>query len=110
MEEASRVVKAKISRYENLLGVKVQPPAQIFAERSTVHYPSEMYDSYVAAESESLPLPNRDRYTVQQARKGRTFFFNGLDGNGFDRVVGPTLLEPVVQFTLHLKVKYDVVR
>jgi hypothetical protein len=70
-----------------------------------------MYDSYTAAETESLTRPpNLSRLTVQQARKERTFFFNGLDGNGFDRVVHPVLLEPVVQFTLYLKVKYDVVR
>ena len=37
-------------------------------------------------------------------------FFNALDGNGFDKVVNPVVIEPVVQFTLYLKVKYDVAR
>ena len=34
--------------------------------------------------------------------------FNGLSGDGFDQVINPVVLEPVVQFTLHLKVKYEV--
>ena len=34
--------------------------------------------------------------------------FNGLDGDGFDQVINPVVIEPVVQFTLYLKVKYEV--
>ena len=41
-------------------------------------------------------------------RKGRTFFFNGLDGNGFDSVINPVGIEPMVQVTLYLKLKYEV--
>ena len=46
---------------------------------------------------------------MEQERKARTFYFNALDGNGFDKVINPVVLEPVVQFTLYLKVKYEVV-
>lgn len=45
-----------------------------------------------------------------QASKGRTFFFNALDGNGFDKVVNPIVVEPVVPFTLYMKLKYEVAR
>ena len=72
MEEAAAIIKGKAGRYEALLGIRVQPPAQIYAERHAIHYPPEMYDSYVAAESEGVSRPNLQRYTVQQARKGRT--------------------------------------
>jgi hypothetical protein len=109
MGEASSVIKQKVARYEKLLGIKVEPPAEVYAERPAIHYPTEMYDSYTAAESESIARPPQ-RYTIQQARKGRTFFFNGLDGSGFDKVINPVVLEPVVQFTLYVKVKYEVVR
>jgi uncharacterized protein YggE len=109
MDEASKVVKRKMARYENLLGIKLQPPAQVFAEKHGAFYPSGMYDSYTAAESEEIGTAMiRQKYTVQSARKGRTMVFNGLDGNGFDAVINPVIIEPVVQFTLHLKVKYEV--
>lgn len=109
MGEASAVIKQKVARYEKLLGIKVEPLAQVYAERPAIHYPTEMYDSYTAADSESISRPN-PRYTIQQAPKGRTFFFNGLDGNGFDKVIHPVIVEPVVQFTLYLKVKYEIAR
>ncbi len=109
MEEASRIIKRKTSRYEKLLDIKLQHPAQVYAEKSAIYYPTGMYDSYTAFESEQVGAPaNRDRLTIQTARKSRTFFFNGLDADGFDAVINPVVIEPVVQFTLHLKVKYEV--
>jgi uncharacterized protein YggE len=109
MEEAAGVVKRKAARYENLFGIKLLAPAQIYSEKPSIYYPTEMYDSYTAFESEEIDADYyRQKYTVQGARKGRTFFFNALDANGFDLVINPVVIEPVVQFTLYLKVKYDI--
>jgi len=111
MEEATKIIKQKASRYEQLLGVKLQPPIQIIAERPSIYFPTEMYDSYTAQETQSMSNVfdrERARYAIQGARKSRTFFFNPLTGDGFDRVINPIVMEPVVQFTLYLKVKYGV--
>ncbi len=109
MEEASKVIKEKRDRYENLLDISLKGPAQVYAERSSVYEPTEMYDSYSAFEAEGMSNASyRQRYTVESARKSRTFYFNGLGADGFDKVVNPVIVEPVVQFTLYLKVKYEV--
>jgi uncharacterized protein YggE len=106
MEAAARVAKNKMSRYEKLLGLKLQSPAQVYAERSAAYYPTDLYDNYTAYESEDVSAPrDRQKYAVQSARKSRTFFFHGLDANGFDEVINPVVTEPVVQFTLYLKLK-----
>ncbi len=68
-----------------------------------------MYDSYVAQESEQIiSFNDRERHTIQGARKSRTLFFNALGVDGFDRVINPVVIEPVVQFTLYLKVTYEI--
>lgn len=109
MEEATRVIKQKVARDEQLLGIKLQPPAQVYAEKPSIYYPTEMYDSYTAYESENVESNyDREKYIVQSARKNRTFFFNPLNADGFDLVVNPVVIEPVVQFTLYLKVKYEI--
>lgn len=109
LEEATKVIKKKAAEYEKLLGIKLLPPGQVYAAKPSIYYPTEMYDSYAAQESEGIIGYNdRQRYTVQGARKSRTFFFNGLDANGFDRVINPVIIEPVIQFTLYLKVKYEI--
>jgi uncharacterized protein YggE len=109
MGEAARIIKRKTGRYEKLLGIKLQQPPQIYAEKAGIHYPTQMYDSYQAFETEGMSnTPLRQRYMIQGARKSRTFFYNGLDGDGFDAVLNPVLLEPMVQFTLHLKMKFEM--
>lgn len=109
MQEAAAIAKRKMARYEQLLGIKLRQPAQIYAEKSAIHYPTQMYDSYRAHESEAIDGGfDRRQYTVHSARKSTTFFYNGLDGDGFDTVINPVVTEPVVQFTLYLKVKYEV--
>lgn len=106
MEAAAHIAKNKMSRYEKLLGLKLQVPAQVYAERSAVHYPTELYDNYTAFETEDVSAPrDRQRFAVQSARKSTTLFFHGLDANGFDEVINPVVTEPVVQFTLYLKLK-----
>ncbi|GAC1469025.1 MAG: hypothetical protein NVSMB9_12340 [Isosphaeraceae bacterium] len=108
-EEAARILKRKTSRYEKLLGITLKPPAQVYADRFAVYDPTEMYDSYTAYESEEMThaAAIRQKSTTQGARKSRTFFFNGLNVDGFDEVIHPVVLEPVMQFTLYLKVKYE---
>ena len=108
-EEASAVIKAKAARHERLLGIKHHAPPQVYAERSSTYFPTEMYDSYTASESEAISgEPDRSRTTVQSLRKSRTFYFNSLTADGFDRVINPVVLEPVVQFTLYLKLRYEL--
>jgi uncharacterized protein YggE len=108
-ETAAAVIKAKAARHERLLGIKHHAPPQVYAERSSAYYPTEMYDSYTAGESETVSGgPDRSRMTVQALRKSRTFFYNPLNADGFDRVIDPVVLEPVVQFTLYLKLKYEI--
>jgi uncharacterized protein YggE len=109
MDEAARIVKSKTNRYEKLLGIKLHAPAQVYAEKSGVHYPTQMYDSYSAYESQEIrAFPERTRHTVVNARKSQTFFFNALDADGFDAVIDPVITAPVVQCTLYLKLKYEV--
>jgi len=111
MDEAAKVIEAKTARYQRLLNIRLRPPAQIYAEKPSTYYPTEMYDSYAAYESEDIEQDRDDlkqKYTVKNARKSRTFFFNPLDADGFDTVINPVVIEPVVQFTLYLKVKYEV--
>lgn len=108
MEKAASIIQKKLARYEQLLGTKVSTRPQIYAERHAIHYPKELYDSYVAQESERVNSGYRRDLIVQGVRKSRTFYYNGLDGNGFDAVINPVVIDPHVQFTLHLKLKYEI--
>lgn len=105
-EEAMKVIKKKESEYSKLLDTKLRAAA-VYQEKYNKFSPSEMYNSYVAYESGSVDSSTRDMRVVEK-RKSRTFYFDPLDPGEFDSVINPVVVEPVVQFTLFLKVKYQV--
>lgn len=110
IEEAARIIHAKAARHEKLLGIKLAPAPQVNVEKTSVYYPTEMYDSYVAQETEHIDPPfERGKYFIQGARKSHTFYYNPLTANGFDAVVQPLISEPVVQFTVYVRVRFDMV-
>jgi len=104
MEEAARVIKKKQESYTRLLNIKLRPEA-VSQERYNAFFPSDMYASYTAFEAGKL-VDYRSNSNVTQKRKTSTFYFNPLSVSEFDTVVDPADVEPVVQCTLYLKVKY----
>ncbi len=101
------IVKRKAAIYQSQLGIPLTSPVQIMLDKPSIYYPMEQYSSYTAAESENISVAyDRNRYTVQNARKSRTTYFNPLSGNDFDTVINPVIIEPVVQFTTYLRVRY----
>lgn len=113
-EEAVKIIHRKKDLYTQKLNVKLKPNAQIYAENYEIYFPSEMYNSYQAFESAAIK--QRTGYSskadtwIKEKRKSKTFFYNGMTIEGFDTVINPLILEPMVQFTLSLKVKYELVR
>jgi uncharacterized protein YggE len=105
MEEAAKVIKAKMEEQEQLLGVKVGQPIQVMPSHLSVYYPVEMYDSYIAQESEDV-YGYRQGMTIQRARKPRTFYYNPLAPKDFDAALNPSMIEPAVQFAIYVRVKY----
>lgn len=109
MEAAANVVKRKAANHARLLGIKLRQPGQVYAEKYAGYFPTDMYSSYTAAEGEDVSgMYYRQKYAIVGARKPRTFYFNALDAKTFDDVINPVVTEPVVQFTLYLKLKYDL--
>lgn len=105
MREATKVIKSKLADRATLLGAKVITPGQVLAERYASYYPTDMYTTYVAQESQNV-MGYRPNMVIQQARKASTSFFDPLNADTFDQVINPIVVEPVVQFTLYLKLRY----
>ncbi len=103
--EAGRILKRKMEDQEKLLGVRVGQILGSTAPQFSIYFPADMYDSYVAQESEEMQ-GYREGLTIQRARKPRTFFFNGLTAKDFDHVINPVVNEPVVQFTVYVRLRY----
>lgn len=100
MEEAAKVIKRK-EEMGGLLGIKLKPVA-IVQQNFQVFTPNELYQTYAAYESGDTSGFKK----VVEKRKPTTSYYRALDPNDYDVSINPIGLEPIVQATFYLKVKY----
>lgn len=101
-QEAQKVIKQKEEAYAKL-GVKLTP-VSVSSESFDSFQPSEGYSSYKAYESG----PVDENYRVVERRKNSTFYFEPLEPGKFDMVLATVGIEPQVQCTYFMQVKYLV--
>jgi uncharacterized protein YggE len=88
------------------LGLKTEGEFMIVTESKKAVYPENQYTDYESFVSQSLDAAKNK--TVTTMRKPKTVAYNKLPYDGFDIVVNPEFLEPVVQYTYKLQVKYTL--
>lgn len=71
-------------------------------------YPLERYESYTAYRS--AQLPQTDFKETTRASKAKTYFYEKLPYNTYDRVLHPEVLAPAVQFSYELRTRYVLER
>ena len=106
-EEASRIIKQKEEGYARALDLRIKRQA-IFQETYVTFYPAELYQTYTAFESGAVEQSYDSRMRVVRERKSSTSYLEPLDKSNFDVVINPAGLEPVVQNTLYLRVRYSL--
>jgi uncharacterized protein YggE len=95
----------KIESFKKL-GINLDTIYHIINEKSSVVYPIDRYESYQAYSGTSIDAVKSKSVTT--VRKPKTMFYNKLPYHKFDIIVNPSVLEPAVQFTYSLTIKYVV--
>ncbi len=106
--EAAKIIKEKESKYKNSFDVKIAPVG-LAREQYDTHYPASRYKRYQAYESGNARTNVRTGNQVLE-RKSFTFYYEPLDPNDFDKSINGIGIEPIVQFTLYLRMDYDTER
>ena len=108
-EAAAKVIKSKEQKYATLgisLGV-----VGLSVEKYDVTYPSEAYQRYQAYETGDAEVENEQGASSRVVqRKSFSFFYQPFEAGSFDAVLAPLGLEPVVQYSIYLRVQYQVKR
>ncbi len=104
-DEAVKVIKQKQAGYETSFGVKLAA-TNVANEKYDAFYPSELYSNYQAYEAANTYGDYNNR--VVQQRKTRTFYYDPLNESDFDSVIDQIGIEPMVQFTLYLRMQYEL--
>ena len=108
-DEAVKVIKAKEAKYISSLGIKLSPMG-LSNEKYDAFYPAESYLRYQAYETgDAYSYSNNSSSKITQ-RKSFTFFYEPLDTGKFDKTINPIGIEPIVQYTIYLRMDYDAGR
>jgi len=109
-EAAAKVLKNKEQKYTNALGVTLGAVG-LSIEKYDVSYPAESYQRYQAFETGDASVYNNQGASSRVVqRKSSTFFYEPFAASRFDSVLAPRGLEPVVQFSIYLRMQYQVKR
>jgi uncharacterized protein YggE len=87
-------------------GLPVDSAYQQVAENAWVAYPINRYESYRAYSTQQLSQSERSSATVERADKPVSRFYNAVPPSDYDIVLNPEILEPAVQFSYNLKVRF----
>lgn len=82
-EQAAQIIKAKQKKYIDTFGITLVPKG-LSVEKYDAFYPGERYIGYQ-----------------------KSFYYDPIDQDGFDKIVNPAGIEPVVQYTVYLRMDYD---
>ncbi len=103
-DEAVKVIKEKESKYKSSFDVKLTP-AGLAREQYAAHYPASRYKRYQAYESGNARTNYQTGNQILE-RKSFTFYYEPVDPNDFDKSINDIGIEPLVQFTLYLRMDY----
>jgi uncharacterized protein YggE len=109
-DAAARVLKSKEQKYSNALGITLGAVG-LSIEKYDVTYPAEAYQRYQAFETGDASVNNEQGVSSRVVkRKSFTFFYEPFKAGSFDTVLAHSGLEPMVQFSVYLRMQYQVRR
>lgn len=110
LAEALKITAKRVENYQKLFAIKpVGNPS--LSERFTYVYPNQQYKEYTAFESGDFQdYSQNSNYAKQIARKSKTFYYEGIDRSGFDKVINAESPEVGIQYILLLRQVYRLER
>ncbi|OIQ28840.1 MAG: SIMPL domain-containing protein [Bacteroidetes bacterium MedPE-SWsnd-G2] len=92
--------------YYKLLGFDVNEYKATVADDKFCYFPKDFYQSYQAYNSVSFEAIKK-RKGVTQAKKQTSYYYQPLTFDSFDIVKNPSILEPVIQIGMQIKLNYS---
>ena len=101
---ASDLIEKRIKQYADL-GVAMEGQWTLAADQTGVYFPLDRYTSYTSNAVISLEAAKK-KGAVTQMKRPTSFYYNKIPYTGYDIVVNPEMVEPAVQYTYNIQVKF----
>ncbi|MDB4286087.1 SIMPL domain-containing protein [bacterium] len=96
----------KLADFEKL-GISLDSAHKVLAENSEVIYPFDRYQRYQAFSAVTLEAKKK-KTGINKVRKPETRFYNKVNYAPYDVVLNAIILEPAVQFTYSIVIRYTI--
>ena len=106
LREAAFQYLNQIKKQYLAIGTRLDSAYTITAENAWVAYPINRYQSYQAYASQKID--DHENGKVYRADKSTSRFYNAVPSNDYDIVINPDILEPAVQFSYNLLVRFTL--
>lgn len=108
LDETIKIIENKKSQYLKINNIKLQKSSYIISEQFEIQQPSNMYETYNAYATNNVD--DYDSYSTRlkrlSLRKMTTSYFSPTDYSSFDKVLQPIIIEPVIQYSLRIVVRF----
>ncbi|MEO6757880.1 MAG: SIMPL domain-containing protein [Saprospiraceae bacterium] len=90
------------------IGIRLDSAYLVTAENAWVAYPINRYETYRAFTGQRLETDDKGNSVVNPAEKPISRFYNAVPANDYDIVINPEILEPAVQFSYNLILRFTL--
>lgn len=108
LREAAFKYLSDIKKQYQTIGVRLDSAYVVTGENAWVAYPINRYESYQAFSAQLLEPNEKLSATVNAADKPIARFYNAVPADDYDIVINPEILEPAVQFSYSLIVRFTL--
>lgn len=103
--ELLKLIEEKKAYYK-LLGFSLEDYDVSIADDKYCYFPKDFYQSYEAFNSVSFEAMNKSK-GVLSATKQTSYYYEPLSYQNYDIVINPSILEPVIQIGMNIKLQFD---
>ncbi|MEL6720534.1 MAG: SIMPL domain-containing protein, partial [Bacteroidota bacterium] len=90
------------------LNISLDSAYVITAENAWVAYPGDRYESYQAYSAQKLSSKQQTSSKIDKVDKPVSRFYDAIPANDYDIVINPQILEPAVQFSYNLVLRFTL--
>ncbi len=110
-KEVITFIEKRKNLYQKTTDIQFENNKRIVGDNFYSIYPKTQYKQYTAFESSNLYTYNShysESYHRKEARKNKTFYYDGLGHSGYDKVINSHIPNVSIQYVLMITVVYDI--
>ncbi|AWH83771.1 hypothetical protein HYN59_00975 [Flavobacterium album] len=108
-DEAVKSIDNKKQKYVKAFKATLSDDFNIIQDSYYSVQPRTQYQKYSAFESSEVNyVTNDQQYVRKEARKAKTFYYQGIDTSSFDKVINPSDPEVCLQYVVEMKIVYHI--